>query len=302
MRTSSSLCRWLAAAIVFALGAGIAAAQEATPPPTPAPDCAECHLDVVAAWQDSIHAQAYHDPEFQTAWQAQKSDPACLSCHTTGFVARTGQYDQAGVTCTACHGETPATHPPEAVPIDPGVNVCADCHPTTVNEWEASLHGEQQLACTTCHTPHDQKVRFETANVLCLNCHDETRADYAHVSHPDQACIDCHWYRNLDETQHIKTGDLLPTGHDSQVETFTCVDCHAKLPENAQAVTPASPHPLTVAQVRIHELEAEVQTAQAQGENQAAAQLITGLVVGAVVMGIGVGSFSRLRRDRRQEE
>lgn len=297
MRILQRLCRWLAAAgLVLGIGVGAAAAQEATPPPTPVPNCAECHLDVVAAWQDSTHAQAYHDPEFQAAWQEQKSDPQCLACHTTGFAVRTGGYDQPGVTCGACHGDTPVNHPPEPVAIDPGVQVCADCHQTTFDEWETSLHGEQQLACTTCHTPHDQHLRFETSNALCLNCHDETRDDYGHVSHPDQLCTECHWYRSLDSTQHILTGNLMPTGHDSLVETRTCLDCHAALPENALAATPVSPHPLTVAQVRIHELEAEVQTAQAQGENQAAAQLITGLVVGALLVGVGLGGFTRFRR------
>lgn len=303
MRILHRICRWMAAAgVVSGIGVGITAAQETTPEPTPPPDCAECHLDVVASWQDSIHAQAYHDPEFQTAWQEQKSKPECLSCHTTGFVPRTGGYDQPGVTCAACHGQTPANHPPETVAVDPGVNVCADCHPTTFNEWQVSLHGEQQLACTTCHTPHDQKVRFDTSTALCLNCHTEARDDYAHVSHPEQQCVECHWYLAADETEHIMTGNLLPTGHDSQVETHTCVDCHANLPENALTATPASPHPLTEAQLRIHELEAEVQTAQAQGENQAASQLIAGLVIGALVMGAGVGGYTRLRRQNRHQE
>ncbi len=291
-------CRWLAAAsLLLGLGVGIAAAQESTPEPTPPADCAECHLDVVSTWQNSTHAQAYHDAEFQTAWQTQKSDSACLSCHTTGFAARTGAYEQPGVTCSACHGQTPTNHPPEPVAVDPGVNICADCHPMTFNEWEVSLHGEQQLACTTCHSPHDQKLRFETSNALCLNCHDEARTDYAHSSHPEQLCVECHWYRSLDETTHIMTGELLPTGHDSQVETRTCVDCHANLPENALAQTVSDVQsPLLSAQVRISELEAEVQTSEAQSANQAAAQLITGLVVGAVVMGLGLGGFSWLRQ------
>ncbi len=303
MKTLSRLCRWWAAVgFAWGLGVGAAAAQEATPPPTPPPDCAECHLNVVAAWQTSTHAQAYHDADFQTAWQTQKSDPQCLACHTTGFVVRTGDYDQPGVTCAACHGQTPANHPPEAVAVDPGVRVCADCHPTTFGEWETSLHGAQQLACTTCHTPHDQKLRFETSNALCLNCHNEARTDYAHVSHPNQMCIECHWHRSVDETMHVMTGMLLPTGHDSMVETRTCVECHANLPENAAVVGAESgePHPLLAARVRISELEAAVQTAEAQSENQAATQLITGLIVGALVMGLGVGGISRLwQRSRR---
>lgn len=283
---------------ILSIGITTADAQEPTPT-TPAPDCAECHLDVVADWQNSVHAQAYHDPNFQAAWQEKNGDSMCLACHTTGFSARTGDYDQAGITCTACHGETPMTHPPDPVSVSLEVEVCADCHATTFNEWKMSLHGEQQLACATCHTPHNQSLRFETANALCLNCHDEARDDYAHVSHPDQACVDCHWYRSLDETAHVMTGNLMPTGHDSQVETRTCVDCHASLAasETGEIVpVSSSQHPLLEAQVKIDELEAEVETTRAEGENQAAVQLIAGLLIGGVVTGLGLRGISSLWR------
>jgi predicted CXXCH cytochrome family protein len=285
---------------LIGFGTATVAAQESTPSPEPPRDCAECHLDVVSEWQDSIHAQAYHDTVFQSAWQqGGQSSAECLSCHTTGFVPRTGEFDQPGVTCAACHGVTPAEHPPDPVLVDPGVRVCADCHTTTFTEWEHSLHGEQQLACTTCHTPHNQALRFETADALCLNCHDEARDDYAHITHTEQACVDCHWYRAAGETEHIMTGNLMPTGHDNRVETRTCVDCHANLAlENGEitAVASSDTHPFLEAQLRIEELEAEVQTAKAQGENQAAVQLIQGLLLGGVAMGLGYGAYHWARR------
>lgn len=295
--------RWLAVlglvAGISLLGATVAAAQEATPEPEPVSvqDCAECHLDVVAEWQTSPHAQAYVAPGFQTKWQETGSDPMCLSCHTTGFVPRTGAYDHEGITCAACHGQTPANHPPEPVAIDPGVEVCADCHTTTFAEWQMSAHGEQQLACTSCHTPHNQGIRFETADALCLNCHDQTRDDYAHVTHLEQACVDCHWYKGFDETLHVMTGNLMPTGHDSVVETRTCLDCHASLDETVTVSTGAQ-HPLLDAQIRIGELEAEVQTVRAQGQNEAAVLLIQGLLVGAVLAAAVTLAFFGIRRFR----
>ncbi len=298
MFSSVKIWCWIFLTVVL-LGSREVAAQEPTPSPAPGADCSECHLDTVTEWQDSIHAQAYHDAAFQEAWQAQDSKTECLACHTTGFTARNGEYEQAGVTCKACHGETPATHPPDAVSVDVTVDICADCHTTTYSEWKASLHGEQQLACTTCHTPHRQELRFATANELCLNCHTEAQNDYAHVTHLEQTCVDCHWYRSLDETAHIMTGNLLPTGHDSQVETHTCVDCHENLPENAETVAVSeSEHPLLETQIRIDELEAEVKSTQAEGDNQAAIRLMAGLVLGIAVTGVGFQGFAYFRRRR----
>jgi hypothetical protein len=290
-----------------------AATGEPTAQPTPGPDCAECHLDVVEAWQTSAHALAYHDPDFQAAWTDLGETSECLACHTTDFVPRTGAYSTQGVACAACHGQTPALHPPEPVSVDPGVQVCANCHATTFTEWQHSAHGEQQLACTTCHTPHDQGLRFDTSDALCLNCHDEARIDYAHVSHSEQACVDCHWFRNLDETLHVMTGDLMPTGHDSQVETKTCVTCHADLAaeEAAQgagvegeaattevvvAQTIGKSSPLLAAQVRIAELETELQSARAETDNQAIIQLGQGLALGAILAGVLALGYILLRR------
>jgi len=304
MNTVFKRLLWLTALLTALIGAAAAgvSAQDGTAVPTPEPaqDCAECHIDVVLTWQSSTHAQAYHDTDFQAAWQAQGAGAQCLSCHTTGFVPFTSAYEQPGVTCTACHGETPANHPPEAVLVDPGVNVCANCHTTTFTEWQISAHGEQQLACTSCHTPHDQHLRFETADALCLNCHDEARDDYAHVTHVEQACVDCHWYHSTDDREHITSGNLLSTGHDGSVETVTCVACHAERSESlATPVDGMSLTSMSQAQVRISELETEIETLQAQSANQAALYLLQGLLLVALVVGLGTIAVVRYRGNGR---
>ena len=284
-------------------------AQEGPPQQSPQ-SCAECHVDIVASWETGAHAQAYSDPIFQEAWHAQEDDVTCLECHTTGFVPRTGEYTHEGVTCEACHGETPAEHPPAPVSLEPGVETCAGCHATTVNEWELSAHGEQQLACTTCHNPHPQQLRFEEANTLCLNCHNEdARDDYAHLVHTEQQCVDCHWFRADEEQllEHYTSGALFPTGHTGIVETAACVDCHEGITDrnvmevgaDAQAeLGLLSEHPLLEAQVRIEELEAEVDTARAQGSNSSALRMVQGVIVGVVMGGIVVAGVSRYRRRR----
>jgi len=63
--------------------------------------------------------------------------------------------------------KTPANHPQEPVAVDPGVETCATCHATTVTEWEQSKHGEQQLACTTCHQPIPRLSVLNTVKELC---------------------------------------------------------------------------------------------------------------------------------------
>ena len=209
------------------------------------------------------------------------------------------------------HADTPANHPPEAVFTDPGAEVCASCHTTTYDEWQHSAHGEQQLACTTCHQPHPQTLRFETANALCLNCHEEdARDDYAHLVHPEQQCIDCHWFRPdpADLQEHFVSGNLIPTGHTGTVETQACVSCHEDLTESdvmqVQATTldemnlTNSSQPLHQAQVRIQELEAEVTTVKAQGENNSALRMVQGLIIGVVVGGIFIGGVARFRHRR----
>ncbi|WP_162909219.1 cytochrome c3 family protein [Aggregatilinea lenta] len=269
--------------------------------------CADCHVDVVSAWEGGAHAQAYADPVFQTAWDAQSNDSMCLECHTTDFDARTGEYAHEGVTCEACHGETPANHPDEPLIVEPGLEVCAGCHTTTFAEWKVSAHGEQQLACTTCHNPHPQTLRFDSANALCLNCHDEdVRDDFAHLTHVDQNCTDCHWFHPSQEDllAHYTSGNLFPTGHTAKVETQACVTCHGELVA-AEAtpgvtvetdVTLSSAHPLLEAQVRIQELEAEVKTAYAEGDNNATLRLIQGLILGVATGAVVVALASRFRR------
>jgi len=248
-------------------------------------NCAECHLDIVAYWQTSPHALAYHNEAFQSAWHDQGGDANCLKCHTTGYSPRTQTYAQMGVTCEACHGQTPLLHPGEPVPLQPATEVCADCHTTTFTEWELSGHGEAEHACSVCHNPHPQQIRFETSTQLCLDCHQESPS-YVHVSHTEQACTDCHWHRGYANTQeHIITGDLMYTGHDSAVETLACTDCHANTSEGyaqARAVLLAQRHGVD-AQIHISELEAEADNMRAQGQNHAAVQLIQGLLAGLFV-------------------
>ncbi len=311
------LLRVVLLSVVLALvGVTVAVAQDngPTPSPTPPPGCAECHIDVVAAWRTSTHAHAYSNATFQTAWQSQGQDVDCLACHTTGFVARTGEYAHEEITCEACHGATTATHPPDPVTITPGTEVCANCHPTTYTEWQRSAHGQPEFACTTCHQPHANALRFATPNELCLDCHSEdARDDYTHLTHPDENCVDCHWFhpKQEDLDLHVVSGDVMPTGHVGTVETVACVSCHEEITDSqvmqvqADALSAmnltASDQPILEASLRINELEAEVDTVKARGSNTAALRLAQGLIIGLAAGGIVVvGLISFHQRSSRK--
>lgn len=260
--------------------------------------CAECHIDVVADWQDSIHATTYHSPAFQDAI-ADGADSSCLECHTTCYSPVTGEVGAEGVTCEACHGTTPENHPEEPVPVLNGVDVCAECHLTTYHEWEISPHGVEDMPCTTCHNPHPQQIRFETTNELCLNCHGEdVLTGFAHETHVENACTDCHWHRGeFDTDAHIATGVLSPTGHEGDVETLACTSCH----ENTEEYLASREDGVEVAmasRVEVAELEAEINTVRAQGENSSAVHLIQGIVVGIALGGILIILIARLRPGR----
>lgn len=266
-----------------------------------AQSCAECHIDVVLDWQNSTHAQAYEDADFQHAWQSLGTDPECLACHTTGYSPRNQTFQHEGVTCEACHGQTPADHPEEPISSQPDVDVCADCHVTTFNEWQKSGHGEADMACSVCHSAHPQQLRATTEKQLCLDCHaDELPQSYAHVTHEESNCADCHWHHSIeDDADHIVTGNLLYTGHDGAVETKACVDCHTDESEiyaRASEELLASDTQVLDAQVKIDELEAEVEQVRAQGENQAAVQLIQGLLAGFAVGAVLVIGTARFRK------
>ncbi len=69
--------------------------------------CRTCHSssdnDRYHRWLGSRHAGA-----FEVLTGAEKVDPACLSCHTTGYGEpmsdKTTEKDLRGVQCEACHG------------------------------------------------------------------------------------------------------------------------------------------------------------------------------------------------------
>ena len=85
-------------ALIFALFAAgltlvIASAQSGIAPPVQtSPDCATCHTEFQATWQDGAHGKAGSNPIFVTEWNSQGNPGACLVCHMTGYDPATATY------------------------------------------------------------------------------------------------------------------------------------------------------------------------------------------------------------------
>ena len=189
-------------------------------------DCQECHLAVEDNWSHSPHAHAYDDPVFQEQWVGLGSPDNCLACHTTNFLASSGEYDTEGVSCQACHGVATEAHPGEIVPTKADTDYCGSCHTTTLSEWRKTGHATADVGCMDCHDPHSQKALFENPDDLCINCHQEGMGDYLNDLHvqKDIGCVDCHALVIPPETP--PEDGIVPTGHAFSISPQTCVACH----------------------------------------------------------------------------
>ncbi len=264
--------------------------------------CVDCHVDAFPHVQPLPNTHAQYVTKFTDA---------CLECH--------GQENESGervfhianlqesdlledTVCYDCHVSGYNEVAPDPSVLTVAVETCADCHATTVSEWEQSLHGEQQLGCNTCHYPHEGKLRFETTEALCLNCHDQDRDNYVHLQHVEQVCADCHVYRGGDRTTHIMAEVSLPTGHDNKVGIAACLDCHEDLEveANQDIVAALDEHPVLEAQEQIEALEAEIETKRDDSQSVVSVRLVQGIVLGLALGALivfGVTRYFKVRRE-----
>lgn len=189
-------------------------------------DCVKCHRNVAGEWSPSPHAHAYDDPIFQEQWIGMGSPGTCLACHTTNFIASTGEYETEGVSCQSCHGTVTTKHPDQVVPSIIDTYYCGSCHTTTLSEWRSTGHASAGVDCMDCHNPHSQKPLFENPDDMCINCHREGMGDYLNDLHVQQniGCVDCHALV-IPPDEAPKDG-IVPTGHGFTISPQTCVACH----------------------------------------------------------------------------
>lgn len=233
------------------LAAAAAPAATALPPNGTAADtdCAECHAQYQTAWEAGAHSQALSDPIFQEAWTTQGQPPECLGCHTTGYDPKTDTYEEAGVTCAACHDPVAVNHPLAPAHMSRSAELCGQCHRDTEFEWASSRHGASDLTCIDCHDPHATMIKADDPSQLCADCHGTRVEAFAHSNHAKEglSCTDCHITQTdaplgMGNAQHSHTFD---------VDLNTCTQCHENeihnpavamlLPADAATATPNVP-------------------------------------------------------------
>ncbi len=254
------------------------------------------HVGEAAACLDCHPANIFpHDAPRQLGeglYAAADYTESCIGCHHE-------QSENIEGACNDCHDASYVIEADTAV-LNVEVSECEACHATTVTEWANSAHGDQQLACDSCHFPHQQEVRFGDVETLCLNCHDQSRDEYVHVTHAEQTCSDCHVYQGFDQTFHVLTvGGMVDTGHHNQVSTAACTDCHSQF-EVTDSDDPVEvamlQHPLE-AQAEIDALEGEISDIRENREEESARLLvqamIVGLALGAILVWLGLRLLQR---------
>lgn len=290
----------------------------------PESECQDCHLDVARHWEGSAHAHAFDDEYFQERWQGMGEPGECLACHTTDYIAATGEYAAEGVQCAACHGAVTSEHPPEPIPIQADAEFCGVCHTTTLGEWHLTGHAAEDIGCMDCHDPHSQDPLFANEDDLCINCHSESMGDYLEDMHVQEGigCVDCHAL--VIPPDPIPDDGIVPTGHAFNITPATCVACHTdtlhagfSLPgyehgasgEGAEGEDEVESSLLLasteVAEEQLLTPEQQVQTLEAALANRNVTLLFQGGVLGLVLGGTTawyVANNVRMRREDEDEE
>ena len=228
----------LALALVFIASFQWLAAVEQTAPTNEekietAAQCLDCHDGYDQSLAGSVHQLA------MTAQPENKSQVTCIDCHD-GW--REHLDDPTAENIVA---NTEAGAAMQAM-------VCARCHQTAHQSAMVTTdpHGRSGLACTDCHTVHNNpaaKLTKDDKENFCLTCHSNVSAEFKRrSSHPLEAgflqCVDCHDLGSLKDPMtsvgldwrcqscHTELSGPFPFEHpvtqQHMVNGGGCVECH----------------------------------------------------------------------------
>jgi formate-dependent nitrite reductase cytochrome c552 subunit len=178
------------------------------------------------------------------------------------------------------------------MPIRADHELCATCHKTTTDEWQASVHGQADIQCQSCHDPHAQQPKAENVTALCSNCHKERGSSYTHGTHADAGleCSNCHMFTDPRFSAPIE--GLVPTGHTFSVGSLACVGCHQDSVHTRDTILELSGQVSTLAELDPDQLQKQVHE-QAEMitdlEATSTTRLYVGLAQGGIV-GLATGA------------
>jgi DmsE family decaheme c-type cytochrome len=170
--------------------------------------CSACHEEVVAAFQDTIHAKKGFEL---------RSDKACETCHGPA-----GEHVEAG-------GGKGTIRSFSSLKAEEKSAMCLSCHENGGKmHWQGSAHESRGLACQDCHSVHnpqsrESQLKAAREHELCFTCHKQQSAQFFRSSHHPiregkMGCADCH-------NPHGATNAKLI---DQPAMTEKCYECHAE--------------------------------------------------------------------------
>ena len=161
--------------------------------------CGACHQELYKEWQQTVHSQAWIDPQYQAEIGKSGNRWLCLNCHTPLLVQqdfwpvglvdddverpllrKNSSYDATfrdeGITCAACHVDNGAI-------VGPGLTDSVAPHPVKVDPE----FGSGDL-CRRCH---DAQATYPGKNFICTF---ETGLEYDAGTYADDGenCTTCH--------------------------------------------------------------------------------------------------------------
>ena len=162
-------------------------------------ECGACHVEIYREWRQSVHAQAWHDPQFQSEFRKQPGVQwMCVNCHTPlrnqldslvvalrrGDVERPVRranpaFDPAlkeeAITCASCHvrdgavegpfGTTTAPHATRRNPDFRSPAQCLRCHQAV------QAYPGKNFICTFNTGEEWRAGPFERRGRICQDCH-----------------------------------------------------------------------------------------------------------------------------------
>jgi hypothetical protein len=214
-------------------------------------ECFICHRPHTDAWSETKHPNAYTDLPKQY-----QNDPACLTCHVTGFGKQGGfvsgtEKDLLMVGCEACHGPG-ARHvdaaqrfvmanPGEEAQIEkemretivktPSDTICTSCHTTQAHGHHPSFEG-QSIRSASRSSAVPCCPSMPAAKISGTNS-----ALHGHASRYNvKTCGGCHYdqYKHWRVEQHSILAATLPANY---ANDKSCQACHTSDGANVGSLT-----------------------------------------------------------------
>lgn len=192
-------------------------------PEIPGDDCQSCHEPITSMWQNSKHSQA--DTECLNPLlvpQDNEQSKECITYKTLDTHNGNVDLNMTGVSCQMCHPSDPEVHPQKIMYSDTSSRLCGECHVSTFEELNDTVHTTEGMTCIGCHNPHDNGLRAGDVEETCRSCHRDEVHFYTFTGHAAEGllCTDCHMQITEDD------GENGHPQHTFTVGKETCTKCH----------------------------------------------------------------------------